>query len=142
MTFPAIERLLPHRPPALLLREVDSWDAETVVCSGTVPFEHPLAGNNAAPMWLALEMGAQAGAVLESLMGGAEGAASDRRVGYLVGMRNCTFHVPTLPVGEVFEVRATRVGGAGPLALFIIEAREAGGTLLATGEVSAYASTS
>lgn len=108
-------------------------------CGGAVPAEHPLAENGEAPIWLALEMGAQAGAVLEALLRGVERAESEPRVGYLVGMRGCAFHVPTLPVGEAVDVRARRVGGAGPLALFVIEVRGAGGSLLANGQVSAYA---
>lgn len=139
MTFPAVERLLPHRAPALLVREVVSWKDGDVACSGAVPAEHPLAQNGEAPIWLALEMGAQAGAVLEALLRSAESAEAEPGVGYLVGMQGCELHVPTLPVGEAIDVRARRVGGAGPLAQFAIEVRRAGGPLLATGQVSAYA---
>lgn len=119
--------------------EILRWEDDEVRCGGAVPAEHPLAGNGEAPIWLALEMGAQAGAVLEALLRGAEGAESEPRVGYLVGIRGCAFHVPALTVGEAVDVRARRVGGAGPLALFTIEVRGAGGSLLANGQVSAYA---
>lgn len=135
-----MDRLLPHRAPALLVREILRWEDDEVCCGGAVPVEHPLAENGEAPIWLALEMGAQAGAVLEALLRGAEGAESEPQVGYLVGMRGCAFHVPALPVGEAVDVRVRRVGGAGPLALFAIEIRGADGSLLANGQVSAYAS--
>lgn len=121
------------------MHEILRWEDDEVRCGGAVPTEHPLAEDGEAPIWLALEMGAQAGAVLEALLRGAEKAEGEPRVGYLVGMRGCAFHVPALPVGEAIDVRARRVGGAGPLALFAIEIRGAGGSLLANGQVSAYA---
>lgn len=111
-------------------------------CSCAVPPEHPLVGDGEAPIWLALEMGAQAGAVLATLRRRTDRAESEPGVGYLVGMRESTFHVPTLPVGDSLEVRARRAGGAGPLALFAVEVRRAGGPLLVTGQVSVYAASS
>lgn len=142
MTYPAVDRLLPHRAPALLLREILRWEDDEVSCSGAVPSEHPLASNGEAPIWLALEVGAQAGAVLAALLRNTDETEVEPRVGYLVGMRGCTLHAPAVPVGDSLEVRARRTGGAGPLALFAIEVRCEGGPLLATGQVSAYAASS
>lgn len=130
---------MPHRAPALLVREILGWEGDEVRCSGAVSAEHPLAGDGGAPIWLALEMGAQAGAVLAALLRDAAGAAGEPRVGYLVGMRECAFHTPTLPLGDTLEVRVRRAGGAGPLTLFAVEVRGAGGPPLATGQVSVYA---
>lgn len=130
---------MPHRAPALLVREIVRWDGEGVVCRGVVPEEHPLAAGGNAPVWLAMEMGAQAGAVLEALSRGGAGEGGERRLGYLVGLRGCTFHVPTLPVGGVLEVGARQIGGAGPLVLFAVEVTGEDGGVLAAGQVSAYA---
>ncbi|MGH9381168.1 MAG: hypothetical protein ACRD2Z_11220 [Thermoanaerobaculia bacterium] len=139
VAFPGVERLLPHRAPALLVREIVRWDGEAVLCRGAVPEEHPLAEGGSAPVWLAIEMGAQAGAVLEALSRGGDREDGEPRLGYLVGLRGCTFHVPGLPVGGVLEVGARRIGGAGPLALFAVEVTGEDGGVLASGQVSAYA---
>ena len=133
---PAIESLLPHRGPALLVESVAEVGANAIECWGRVPPESPFAADGKAPAFLGLEMGAQAAAVLEALQRLQEGA-SRPRVGYLVGIRDARF-AGELPVGHRLRVLARAAGGAPPLALYEVSVRE-DGVEFARGLLSTYA---
>lgn len=125
--------LLPHAPPARLIRGVIEAEAERIVCAAEIPPEHPLAVEGRAPAFLALEAAAQAAAVLEALARRDDPAP---RIGYLVGIREARFAAPPLPVGRAFQVSARLSGSAPPLSIYEIAA---GGTV--TGTISTYITT-
>jgi 3-hydroxymyristoyl/3-hydroxydecanoyl-(acyl carrier protein) dehydratase len=116
---------LPHRAPALLVREpLPAADRETRAhCA--IPADHPLASPDGAPGYLTLEAAAQTAGLFAATGGPdpAEGPA------VLVGIRGARFP-PALPVGSAFEVRAWREAEAPPLATFRFTA------LTPTGEAS------
>jgi predicted hotdog family 3-hydroxylacyl-ACP dehydratase len=112
-TEPAPESVLPHRAPMLLVEGVLERGAGLVVCRCRVGRDTPLAGEHGISSLLALEMGAQASALLEVTATG-EGAV---RSGYLVSIRRACLHQATLPVGVPLRVEARLSGGAGGLQL-------------------------
>jgi 3-hydroxyacyl-[acyl-carrier-protein] dehydratase len=134
--LPAPRDLLPHGAAACLLTAVIAAGPAGIVCAGGVPAGHPLAGGGgAAPGLLALEMAAQAAAVLQALR--EPPGAGGPRIGYLVAVRNA--HLPAfLPAGAL-RVTATPAGGAGRLALYDLELggmSDSPGAQLATGTIS------
>ncbi len=122
--------LLPHAPPARLVRGVIAAEAERIVCVAEIPPDHPLAVAGRAPAWLAVEAAAQGAAVLEALARTEDPAP---RIGYLVGIREARFTTVPLPVGQPFQVSAQLAGSAPPLSVYEIAAGEA-----VTGTISTY----
>jgi len=122
--------LLPHAPPARLIRGVIAAEAERIVCAAEVPPDHPLAAEGHAPAFLAIEAAAQGAAVLEAL---ARREDPTPRIGYLVGIREARFTTVPLPVGRPFQVSARLSGSAPPLSIYEIAAGEA-----MAGTISTY----
>jgi 3-hydroxyacyl-[acyl-carrier-protein] dehydratase len=115
--------LLPHAPPARLVRGVLEVSAAGIVCAAGIPPSHPLAAAGRAPALLGIEAAAQAAAVLEALARREEDPAP--RIGYLVGIREARFAVPSLPIDRPFRVSARLQGSAPPLSIYEIEVGEA-----------------
>jgi 3-hydroxymyristoyl/3-hydroxydecanoyl-(acyl carrier protein) dehydratase len=113
---PDVESLIPHRGAMRLVERL--LDRGTSIrCLARVGPRHGEDGF--APIVLALEVMAQAGAV-----------AGGPVRGWLVSVADAEFDVPALPVGAPLVVHATPMPGAPPLALF--EGRvEAGGREIA-----------
>ncbi|HTQ80886.1 MAG TPA: hypothetical protein VMM92_12890 [Thermoanaerobaculia bacterium] len=134
---PAVESLLPHGDPMRLVRViVEATVPQSLACIAVIPPDNPLAEGDAAPAFVGLEAAAQAAAALEALSRRHDSTAGPR-LGYLVGVRDATFHSSFLPVGEPLSVRVEAAGSAPPLAVY--EARiELGGTLLVSGTLSTY----
>lgn len=102
-----------------------------------IPSSHPLANRAGAPNFLALELGAQAAAVLEALLRQQGAAGGGPRIGYLVRVREATFATGVLPVGSPLSVTATLEGAAPPLAMYKITVAD-GDETLASALVSTY----
>jgi len=135
--FPAVGELpilLPHAPPARLVHGVLEVSAAGIVCAAEVPPSHPLAVAGRVPALLGIEAAAQAAAVLEALARREEDPGP--RIGYLVGVREARFAVPSLPTGRPFRVSARLQGSAPPLSIYEIAVDEA-----VTGTVSTFLAT-
>lgn len=126
--FPSPETLLPHAPPALLLRAIAEVTEDAVVAVAEVSPLHPLVTEGRLPTFLALEAAAQAAAALEAL--GRRETPGPRiagpRIGYLVGIRDARFAVPSLPAGRPLRVAARFEGGAFPLSRYAVAVGETG----------------
>lgn len=125
--------LLPHAPPARLIRGVIEAEAERIVCVAEIPPDHPLAAEGHAPAFLAIEAAAQGAAVLEALARREDPAP---RIGYLVGIREARFAAMPIPMGRPFQVSARLSGSAPPLSIYEIAAGEA-----MAGTISTYITT-
>lgn len=132
--FPPPAALLPHAPPALLLRAIAEATDDAVVAVAEVSPGHPLAVAGRLPTFLALEAAAQAAAALEAL---GRREALGPRIGYLVGIRDARFAVPSLPAGRPLRVAARLEGGAFPLSRYVVAVGETGGEA-ATGIISTF----
>jgi predicted hotdog family 3-hydroxylacyl-ACP dehydratase len=130
--------LLPHAPPARLVHGVLEVSAAGIVCAAEVPPSHPLAAAGRVPALLGIETAAQAAAVLESLARREEDPGP--RIGYLVGVREARFAVPSLATGRPFRVSARLQGSAPPLSIYEIAVGEPGRETV-TGTVSTFLAT-
>jgi 3-hydroxymyristoyl/3-hydroxydecanoyl-(acyl carrier protein) dehydratase len=127
--------LLPHAPPARLVRSVIEISATGIVCAAEISPLHPLAVEAGAPACLGVEAAAQAAAVLESIARNEEDPKP--RIGYLVGIREARFAVRSLATGRPFRVSARLQGGAPPLSIYEIAVGEPGREAL-TGTISTF----
>jgi predicted hotdog family 3-hydroxylacyl-ACP dehydratase len=134
-SFPAVEDLLPHAPPARLVRGIAAASPEGIVCLVEVPPDHPLVAGGSVPAFVGIEMAAQAAAVLEALSRRQE--ALQPRIGYLVGVREARFTVSSLPAGRLLRATARFQGGAFPLSRYEIGVGEPDRERV-TGAISTY----
>jgi 3-hydroxymyristoyl/3-hydroxydecanoyl-(acyl carrier protein) dehydratase len=133
--FPAPGVLVPHAPPALLVRTVLEASAEGASCVVEIPAASPFASGGRAPAFLGLEAAAQTAAVLEALTRSED---SIPRLGYLVGVRDTRFHSPWLPVDQPLRATVRLSGSAPPLAIYEARIDTGDGRELVTGTVSTY----
>ncbi|MCC7123849.1 MAG: hypothetical protein IT178_03315 [Acidobacteria bacterium] len=144
-------RQLPHRGPALLISAVRSTSAGSIEATARVSAAHPLHHAGHVPAFLAVEIGAQAAALLEP--GGVDDSvdeashdSADRsrdhapRHGHLVRVRAATFDAAHLPVDTPLQVTATLQGSAPPVAIYAIEVRQ-GERRLMHGEITTHRAT-
>lgn len=121
--------LIPHAPPALLIRSVLEASSEGASSIAVIPEDSPFVEAGRAPAFVGLEAGAQTAAALEAL--GREGAGP--RIGYVVAIRNARFHTPWLPAGRPLPVTVKPAGSAPPLSIYEVRVGE-----VVTGLVSTY----
>jgi predicted hotdog family 3-hydroxylacyl-ACP dehydratase len=135
MDFPPVETLLPHAPPARLIRGILAATAEEVVCAAEIPLLHPLVEEGRLPAFVGIEAAAQAAAVLEALNRRQDAAGP--RIGYLVGVRQARFAVPFLTPGRPMRVTARLQGGAFLLSIYDITVGDPSHEVV-TGSISTF----
>ena len=133
--FPPIATLLPHAPPARLVRSVLEMSPEGLTGVAEIPGASPFAVDGRAPAFVGLEAAAQGAAVLETL--GRQNAPGPR-IGYLVAIRGAHCAVSTLPVGRPFRFAARLTGSAAPLSIYEVTVEGTGGAELLRGTISTY----
>ncbi|HKH49837.1 MAG TPA: hypothetical protein VKM72_34725 [Thermoanaerobaculia bacterium] len=133
--FPPIAALLPHAPPARLVRSILEVTPEGLTGVAEIPDASPFAAEGRAPAFVGLEAAAQGAAVLETL---GRQEAPGPRIGYLVAIRGARCAVPTLPVGRPFRFAVRLTGSAAPLSIYEVRVEGIGGAELLRGSISTY----
>lgn len=138
MTHPAIETLIPHRPPMLLVDEVVDHAGLRVSCRTTIRSDMPFVANGEIPALVALELFAQSACSLVSLLAGDRGAPMTG--GAILGTRKLELHTDVLRVGDVLDIHCEEKMALGPTAQ--IQCRlERRGELVAEGSINVMAGT-
>lgn len=134
----AVDALLPHRGPLLLVHTLLDYDAECVSVGLTVrdvpPFGDTCGG---VPAYIGLEYMAQAISVFSGLA--LHHAGEPPRIGLLLGTRRYRANVPHFCHGAALVVTARCVmGNDEALWVFDCTITDTAGTLLASAEVKAF----
>jgi len=132
---PPVEDLLPHAPPARLVRSVLEVSPEGMTGVGSIPGASPFAAAGRVPAFVGLEAAAQGAAVLEALE---RRDGSGPRIGYLVGLRGVRLSVAALPVERPFRFTVRLTGSAPPLSIYDVTVEGAGGAGLLRGAISTF----
>jgi len=132
---PRLDLLLPHAPPARLLRSVLEVSPEGMTGVGEIPGASPFAADGQAPAFVGFEAAAQGAAALEAL---GRRDASGPRIGYLVALRGARCGLPALPVDRPFRLTVRLTGSAPPLSIYEVTVEGAGGAELLRGSISTY----
>ncbi|HXV77556.1 MAG TPA: hypothetical protein VD788_14680 [Candidatus Polarisedimenticolaceae bacterium] len=130
--------LLPHDGVARFVDRVLELDADRIVCAGRIPEGSPFAVAGRAPSFLAIELAAQAAALLECAR--REGPSRRARLGYLVRVRRAEFGGPFLAVEQTLRVHVRRSAAAPPLYRYDAEVESAGERCFA-GSISTFVET-
>ncbi|HSN87858.1 MAG TPA: hypothetical protein VL025_13960, partial [Thermoanaerobaculia bacterium] len=133
-SYPPPGDLIPHAPPALLVRDMLEVTPEGASAIAWIPGDSPFVQGGRAPAFAGLEAGAQTAAVLEALGRSGEGAGP--RIGYVVAIRNARFRTAWLPAEQPLAVSVKLAGSAPPLSIY--EVKAGGEAELVTGLVSTY----
>ncbi len=131
---PELTSLVPHAPPALLVRQILETSPEGASCLVEIPAGSPFAVDGLAPAFVGLEAAAQTAAVLEALE---RRDAPGPRLGYLVGIRDARFTSPHLPVAHPLRATVRLTGSAPPLSIYDATV-ELDGSRVVTGTISTY----
>ncbi len=116
MTFPSPAELLPQEPPMVLIDEVSTWRAATVVCRSRVRSGQPYVVSGRASALVCIEYMAQAAGCNAGLAARERG---DRiAVGLLLGTRELELATAKLSVGDELEIEARHVFGDEKLGSF------------------------
>lgn len=114
-----LDRLIPHRPPLRLVEEIVGECGGEFICRGRIPLE--LAADGWTSPLLAVELGAQAAAVLGALeRARAEGDAEAPPIGYLVTIRDAQIAAPAIRAGEPLTARVRQAGSVHPLTKYAV----------------------
>lgn len=132
--YPPPGDLVPHAPPALLVRDMLEVTPESASAIAWIPGDSPFVRDGCAPAFAGLEAGAQTAAVLEAL--GRSGEGTGPRIGYVVAIRNARFRTAWLPADRPLAVSVKLAGSAPPLSIY--EVKVGGEAELVTGLVSTY----
>ena len=117
---PAIESLIPHRAPMLLVDGIVGEADDGLTCSAHVPEGCAIVAAGAAPAIAAIEAAAQTAAVWEALRARRTGEGVGR-MGFLVSARDVELHDSRLPAGMPLVASARLVAHAGPLSHYRVE---------------------
>ena len=135
---PPVETLVPHAPPARLVRTILEVTPEGLTGVAEIPGASPFAAGGQAPAFLGLEAAAQGAALLEALGRRGEASAAGPRIGYLVALRGARCAVSALPVDRPFRFTVRLNGSAPPLSIYTVTVEGAGGAELLRGSISTY----
>ena len=107
-SFTAVADLLPHKGDMVWLDKVDQWGDDFIEVSAT-PQGHPWFGDDkrGIPSWAGIEYMAQAIAALAGILSKRDGGPI--RIGFLLGTRRYTTHVPFFPYNTRLTIRAKQV---------------------------------
>lgn len=96
--------LLPHKRPMLLLDRLIASDKDGVTVEIIVRKEYPFTGHIIGS-WIGLEFMAQTAGVLAAI--NSSGSAEEPQLGFLLGTRRYTAHVPEFYPGQKLRVDVT-----------------------------------
>lgn len=133
MAYPALETLLPHRPPMILIDELVRCDEREIVCSVVVREGAPFVTEGRVPALISLELFAQTVAALLGYQ--SRHRSEPARMGLLLGTRELELLVDYLHVGDALTIHGQEEWRAAPLARYRCELRR-GDELLAHAAIS------
>ena len=115
-----VEDLIPHRPPMVLIDEIESVDLDSSVLVASFTAKEQWRGN-----WFAIEYMAQTAAALAGVFDRAAGLPAGRP-GFLLGTRRLELGIAEFVPGVRYLVKAVREYVDGDSAAFACEIWEAG----------------
>ena len=104
MSYPALEHVLPHRGPMLLLDELVALDETGATCRLSLRPDSTFVAGGRVPATLALEYMAQCVAAYAAARPRQPGGRP--RVGYLVAVRELRLEIDAFDVGDTLDVHA------------------------------------
>jgi predicted hotdog family 3-hydroxylacyl-ACP dehydratase len=134
---PALDALLPHRPPMRLVASIVRETVDGLVCAARVPPACALAEHGLAPALAGVEAAAQTAAVWEALRRWRQGTGGAARIGYLVAVRDLVLFAEHVAVDAPMLTAVQLEAAAPPLTHYRVETCVDGKSLL-RGTIATY----
>ncbi len=133
-------RLLPHRPPMVLIDGVEAFDPEAkrVVVSVKIDDSVLFFSDGGVPSWVAIEYMAQAAATLAGLRDRLLAPDCAPRAGMLLGTRRMDVELSRFVAGETYHASAECVFEDSDAASFQCEIRDVTDRVVASATLNAY----
>jgi len=138
--IPDLDDLLPHRAPMRFLTAILQETTDSLTCSARIPARCALVRGGQAPAVAAIEAAAQAAAAWEGLRRWRGAGVASPRIGYLVALREITFHTGSVPAERDLMVSVRLDAAAPPLTHYRIEV-SLDGTLVTQGTIATFLAT-
>jgi predicted hotdog family 3-hydroxylacyl-ACP dehydratase len=135
--FPALDELMPHRPPMRFLATISHASDRGLQGTARIPGECAMANKGLASPLAAVEAGAQAAAAWEALHRWRAGEKASPRLGYLVALRHVDFFAASVPADRDLSVAIELESATPPLTHYRIDVRLDGAPLV-RGTIATY----
>jgi len=109
-----VGRLLPHRPPMLMLTAILAQDKDSVHCTSVIEARNPLLRNGLFPVTGGIELLAQAAGTLL----GARASGDSARPGAIVQVKSFRVEQVDIPMDAELHIHARYQAGTAEAALF------------------------
>ncbi|MEH6545366.1 MAG: hypothetical protein V7701_02990 [Sneathiella sp.] len=111
-----INDLLYHTSPMILIDNIESYDAETVLSSVEITPNSPFLRDDVVPSYVSVEYMAQSVAAYSGIK--AKNSAGSIKIGYLASARKVELNVPYFSVGDKLEITVKMIWNESPMAVF------------------------
>jgi len=140
MTRIPLDELLPHRPPMVLIDEVESFDAEEkrLVARVTIGKGQLFFDGQGVPNWAALEYMAQTAAALVGCHDKHVVPGQPARPGLLLGTRKLDLKLERFEAGKTYRIVAENAFSDSDAASFACRIEDEAGETVATANLNAY----
>jgi len=132
----AVERLVPHRPPMLLIEDVEKVDEQSIETSCTVRDSWPTAKGGCAKSLMLIEVVAQSAAALQGWRERHESAFG--KGGLLVGVPSAKLTSDTVPIGTDLRCKLRITHGVPSYLAFDGEVTDSDGKVWVTASIQAF----
>ena len=136
----SLEDLLPHRPPMVLIDEVESFDFEKkrLVARVTITEKQLFYTAGGVPNWVAIEYMAQTAAALVGYYDRHVAPGQPVRPGLLLGTRKLDLKLERFEAGKTYHVVAENAFSDSDAASFVCRIEDDTGETVATANLNAY----
>ena len=136
----SLEDLLPHRPPMVLIDEVESFDFEKkrLVARVTITEKQLFYTAGGVPNWVAIEYMAQAAAALVGYHDKHLAPDLPVRPGLMLGTRKLDLKLARFEAGKTYRIVAENVFNDADAASFACRIEDEAGETVATANLNAY----
>lgn len=136
----SLEDLLPHRPPMVLIDEVESFDFENkrLVARVTITEKQLFYTAGGVPNWVAIEYMAQAAAALVGYHDKHLAPDLPVRPGLMLGTRKLDLKLARFAAGKTYRIVAENVFNDADAASFACSIEDEAGETVATANLNAY----
>lgn len=133
--IPAVEHLLPHDHPMILIDEIGSWHEHGLTANVTVRPDSLFIEPNGVPAWVGIEYMGQAIAAHAGLCARRDGQPI--RIGFLVGTRRYEPGCSHFPLGTTLEVTVDAIT-SNTTGLRVFECRITGDGISANANLNVF----
>lgn len=132
-----LEKMLPHKPPMVLVDRLISNDAHSAIVEATIKDDYPFTSGSIGA-WVGLELIAQSAAVLAKLT--KQASADKASLGFLLGSRSFTAYIPEFTPGQkvLVEVKLDPASEGQVMVNARGKVKDASGQVICEGTLTLY----